>query len=367
MAQKKITDLQLISNITDTANYILDTGIQTFRSTALQLKEYVLSAGSVNTTELNNAVFNGLSAVTIAPTDHVAIADASDGGNKKKALISDIINETITTVNNAASPYAVVAADRTIVVNTSAGAVEIDLPAATGSGRVLKIKRDRSDNFLTLDPDGADTIDGETSVVLWWKYDVVELVDTASGQWSIVNKSLDGQIRAVVRYSAQTVTSALTGTYTRVGTLVTVTAAGHTHRVGHYVRFDATSGGAADGSFFITSVSGDDFTFTHGTSGDTSGNCALPRLAPQHMKNVHSVVPISNTQTSTNWVNLSFDMPDLNYSIAHNTNATAETGGSRVCQMIMGDRALNCFAMEGRVLGDGSGTSDHATIVSVFR
>lgn len=41
MAQKKITDLQLISAITDGVNFPVDNGIQTYRATAAQFKTYV--------------------------------------------------------------------------------------------------------------------------------------------------------------------------------------------------------------------------------------------------------------------------------------------------------------------------------------
>lgn len=46
--------------------------------------------GTVTTAKLADQVFNGLTTVTAVSTDYVAIADTSDSGNKKKALISDI-------------------------------------------------------------------------------------------------------------------------------------------------------------------------------------------------------------------------------------------------------------------------------------
>lgn len=44
---KKITELQLIASITDSLNFPSDNGIQTYRATALQLKNYILAAGSI--------------------------------------------------------------------------------------------------------------------------------------------------------------------------------------------------------------------------------------------------------------------------------------------------------------------------------
>lgn len=52
MAQKKITDLQLIGAVTDDLNLPSDNGIQSYRCTATQIKNYVLAAGNVDNTAL---------------------------------------------------------------------------------------------------------------------------------------------------------------------------------------------------------------------------------------------------------------------------------------------------------------------------
>jgi hypothetical protein len=49
----------------------------------------------ISNAKLANAYINDLTTVTAVNTDYVAIADASDSGNKKKALISDIISATL--------------------------------------------------------------------------------------------------------------------------------------------------------------------------------------------------------------------------------------------------------------------------------
>jgi microcystin-dependent protein len=56
MAQKKITDLQLISSVTASQNMAVDDGIQTYRATMAQLKTFVLSAGSVDESALTSAL-----------------------------------------------------------------------------------------------------------------------------------------------------------------------------------------------------------------------------------------------------------------------------------------------------------------------
>jgi len=72
-----------------------------------------------------------------------------------------------TTVNNAASPYTMLAADIIMEVDTSGGDVEIDLlSAATNAKRYFMVKLTDATNALTLDPNGAQTIDGESTLVL---------------------------------------------------------------------------------------------------------------------------------------------------------------------------------------------------------
>jgi hypothetical protein len=67
----------------------------------------------------------------------------------------------------------------------------------------------------------------------------------------------------------------LTGTYSRTGTTVTVTITGHGLVTGNTMYFNATSGSATDGFFTLTGDTANTFTFTHGTSGATSGNVTI--------------------------------------------------------------------------------------------
>lgn len=72
---------------------------------------------------------------------------------------------------NSDSPYSVVASDYIIGVNTSGGAVEIDLQAASsaGAGRMLIIKDvggAAGTNNITIDPNGSEKIDGQSTVVI---------------------------------------------------------------------------------------------------------------------------------------------------------------------------------------------------------
>ena len=66
------------------------------------------------------------------------------------------------------SPYTMLAADIIIEVDASGGAVEVDLvAAATYAKRYVIIKCTDSTNNVTIDPNGAETIDGVSSKVLY--------------------------------------------------------------------------------------------------------------------------------------------------------------------------------------------------------
>ncbi len=66
------------------------------------------------------------------------------------------------------------------------------------------------------------------------------------------------------------------GTYTRSGTLVTVTATNHGMETNGFVYFDATSGGAADGYYEVTKTGTNTFTFRTTASGTIStSNCII--------------------------------------------------------------------------------------------
>lgn len=54
MADKKITDLQLRDDVSDSVNFPTDDGIQSYRVTAVQIKNYVLAVGNIITSMLAN-------------------------------------------------------------------------------------------------------------------------------------------------------------------------------------------------------------------------------------------------------------------------------------------------------------------------
>ena len=97
---------------------------------------------------------------------------------------------TPTVVLAAASPYSVLPADQFIEMSSGANnaSTVVNLPAATGSGRVIVIKR--MDAFkkapVNITPNGTDTIDGLAATLpLTAQFESYSLEDAAPGAWAI--------------------------------------------------------------------------------------------------------------------------------------------------------------------------------------
>jgi len=73
-----------------------------------------------------------------------------------------------TAIDNSDTPYTMLSTDDLIEVDTTAGDVEIDLVAAAtlGAGRHITFTLVEASNQLTLDPNGAETIGGSSTIVL---------------------------------------------------------------------------------------------------------------------------------------------------------------------------------------------------------
>lgn len=132
---------------------------------AMQLDSQALEFGaggaSVRDIKVGRSAANTmqLTATTVVP-----FADGSDFGTSTNRY--DVFMREVWSLPReiafADSPYTVAAGDNVIFVNTSGGAVTINLPAVAGArGRMLTIKKRTGDaNAITLDPNGAETIDG---------------------------------------------------------------------------------------------------------------------------------------------------------------------------------------------------------------
>lgn len=88
----------------------------------------------------------------------------------------------------ADTPYTLLSEDGYVRWNAAGGNVVHNLPATTGNGRLVSIKKvDATANTVTITPNGADTIDGAATYVLNAQYQFVQLIDAAAGAWDVIN------------------------------------------------------------------------------------------------------------------------------------------------------------------------------------
>lgn len=85
MAQKKITDLSLIDEVTDSLSIPSDDGIQSYRHTAAQMKEYILADNSIESQMVSTEVITGRTADSTpdVENDYLLSYDASAALFKK--------------------------------------------------------------------------------------------------------------------------------------------------------------------------------------------------------------------------------------------------------------------------------------------
>ena len=107
------------------------------------------------------------------------------------------------------------------------------------------------------------------------------------------------------------------GTYSRTGTLVTVTLTAHGMVTGQLVSLDFTTGTASDGSYAVTVTGVNTFTVTDTVSGSTSGNVTRQTWT-RSSKNVDSV-----TDNGVGKYSIIFteDAPNVNYCAISNVGS----------------------------------------------
>lgn len=158
---KKITEMQPISEVTDSLNIPSDNTIQSYRFTAAQMKAYILATGNILTGMIADA------AITRAKLALGAV------GRWDSA--------TLTTTGN-------IDPDKDLTfVNTASGAFTATLPSASGNaGRLLTIKKAGSDYAAATI---AGTINGVTNFILYMPHDTITLFSNGTS-WDIVHKIL---------------------------------------------------------------------------------------------------------------------------------------------------------------------------------
>jgi len=113
-----------------------------------------------------------------------------------------IANSTVTSKSAA---YTITTSDQINLGNASGGAFTYTLPTASGnSGLRLVIKKtDSSENAITIDGNGSETIDGDTTLLLNAENDFVEIISDGSN-WQVIDNGLKDRIETKILGSDQT-------------------------------------------------------------------------------------------------------------------------------------------------------------------
>jgi len=137
---------------------------------------------------------------SVSTTDLLVMSVNSGGSYISQTITSqdlhrDIISDSITSsaiylsktaISSGDSPYAVTDSDYTLYCNSAGGAITVDLPAATGSGRFLIIKKIDSSNYsITVDGNASEVIDGETTQIITDQWTSIIIQDAGTGTWYI--------------------------------------------------------------------------------------------------------------------------------------------------------------------------------------
>jgi hypothetical protein len=131
--------------------------------------------------------------VTVKSTDTLTITRQQEGSSARSIVVGDQIAATITAatipkfrylnIQIKTDTYTLDAADDIVVCNKSS-AMSINLPAASGSGKLFHIKNINT-GTVTVDGNSSDTIDDETTQLLG-QWDTLSIVDYASNKWVII-------------------------------------------------------------------------------------------------------------------------------------------------------------------------------------
>ncbi len=129
---------------------------------------------------------NGTYRLVIKDSDGATIG-TYDG--MQYAVSSDTLNNVVS-ITNSDSPYTASTSNHTIQANATSGAITVNLPTAVGNGgRTYYIKKtDSSGNAVTIDPNGAQTIDGSATVVLATQYANI-FIESDGSNWTIIQSS----------------------------------------------------------------------------------------------------------------------------------------------------------------------------------
>lgn len=202
--------------------------------------------------------------------------------NKKINFNGPVISdEQVLTVTTGTAAWDMALAPNAMVTLTVATAMATPTNQAVNSRGVLRVSQNGTGGFattwasdfkfvrnITVQP---ALVANSQSMYEYWVRGVGDIVMTPLRR----DDGLSLPIIAACEFNGNT----SSGTYSRTGTLVTITSASHGLATGRLVYLDFTTGTATDGSYVITVTGANTYTVTDTVSGATSGNVTIQTKA----------------------------------------------------------------------------------------
>jgi hypothetical protein len=111
----------------------------------------------------------------------VSNGSSGDGGIDTGSLYVGLVTKA-----TADSPYTVAAGDNVILCNTVGGSLTLNLPtAASSTGRILQVKKIDAANTCTIEPDGAELLDGAANLGFTTNYQSYTITSSGTA-WFIL-------------------------------------------------------------------------------------------------------------------------------------------------------------------------------------
>lgn len=182
----------------------------------------------------------------------------------------------------------------------------------------------------------------------------------SSGDKTKLDAIPDYRLRAAVNFSGVP----LSGTYSRTGTLVTVTMTAHGMTTGQMAVLDFTTGTATDGTYTVTVTGVNEFTVVDSASGATSGNVTRQIW----IRSAFNVSSITDNGAGDYTINFTSALPDVNYTILGATTFALASPNYGYNVDIHTKSTGSVRVSTGFNVGSGAGAADTADInIAIFR
>lgn len=218
MANKKITDLQLISSVTETLNIPGDDSLQTYRFTAAQLKTFIFSLLTTGGDLLYASAASTPARLANGTLNQIL---KSAGGTSAPAWTHAVMGD----VQTKTTTYTALVSDSIVLGSASGGAWTLTFPSASGNtGKILGVKKtDSSFNAITISGTGMTTnklmtvgetvfyiSDGTNWVQIYRLTDTPWIAFTPTGSWT-TNTTYSGYWRRIGDSIEMTIRLSLAG------------------------------------------------------------------------------------------------------------------------------------------------------------